>query len=315
MPDLDGKAGLSMQNIFIGSIIKQRRKELKLTQERLCDGICDPVSLSRIENGKQMPSRSIMNALLQRLGLPDTRYYALSSKHELEIEALKKEIVGCNVTRDVQHGFEQIERLKNIVDADDRPTQQFILRSKAVLGALDKQYGLDEQIQLLMDAIHLTIPEFDLNGIEQWLYSFDELKTIIQIANVYSNFGNNEQAANLFEQLLRYTRQHHQEIITSGGLSILILYNYARVLDLSCRYAEGAEIAKEGRDSCIKYGHYQTLPGCLEVYAECCYHLGKTEESAEAYHQAYYLCKLIGRKEDIEITKAEAKKYLNIEFQ
>lgn len=57
------------------------------------------------------------------------------------------------------------------------------------------------------------------------------------------------------------------------------------------------------------------MPGCLEVYAECCYHLGKTEESTEAYHQAYYLCKLIGRKEDIEITKAEAKKYLNIEFQ
>lgn len=62
----------------------------------------------------------------QRLGLPDTRYYALSSKHELEIEALKKEIVGCNVTRDVQNGFEQIEQLKNMVDDDDRLTQQFI---------------------------------------------------------------------------------------------------------------------------------------------------------------------------------------------
>lgn len=165
-----------MQSVFIGSIIKQRRKELKLTQERVCDGICDPVSLSRIENGKQMPSRSIMNALLQRLGLPDTRYYALSSKHELEIEALKKEIVACNVTRNVQNGFEQIEKLKNVVDDDDRLTQQFILRSKAVLGAIDKRYGFKEQIQLLTDAIHLTIPEFDLNEIDNWLYSFDELK-------------------------------------------------------------------------------------------------------------------------------------------
>ena len=304
-----------MQSVLIGSIIKQRRKELKLTQERVCDGICDPVSLSRIENGKQMPSRSIMNALLQRLGLPDTRYYALSSKHELEIEALKKEIVACNVTRKVQNGFEQIEKLKHVVDDDDRLTQQFILRSKAVLGAIDKRYGFKEQIQLLTDAIHLTIPEFDLNEIDNWLYSFDELKTIIQIANVYSNFEKNEQAADIFYQLLKYTRRHYQEIITSGGLSILILYNYARVLDLSGRYSEGAEIAKEGRDSCIKYGHYQTLPGCLEVYAECCYHLGKIDESAEAYCQAYYLCKLIGRKEDIEITKAEAKKYLNIDFK
>lgn len=82
-----------MQSVLIGTIIKQRRKDLKLTQEQLCSGICDPVSLSRIETGKQVPSRSIVNALLQRLGLPDTRYYALSSKHELEIEALKKKLL------------------------------------------------------------------------------------------------------------------------------------------------------------------------------------------------------------------------------
>lgn len=81
-----------------------------------------------------------------------------------------------------------LNRLKNVVDDDDRLTQQFILRSKAVLGAIDKRYGFKEQIQLLTDAIHLTIPEFDLNEIDNWLYSFDELKTIIQIANVYSNF-------------------------------------------------------------------------------------------------------------------------------
>ena len=223
--------------------------------------------------------------------------------------------IACNVTHNVQNGFEQIEKLKTVVDDDDRLTQQFILRSKAVLGAIDKRYGFKEQIQLLTDAIHLTIPEFDLNEIDNWLYSFDELKKIIQIANVYSNFEKNEQAADIFYQLLKYTRRHYQEIITSGGLSILILYNYARVLDLSGRYSEGAEIAKEGCDSCIKYGHYQTLPGCLEGYAECCYHLGKIDESAEAYCQAYYLCKLIGRKEDIEITKAEAKKYLNIDFK
>lgn len=304
-----------MQSIFIGTVIKQRRKELKLTQEQVCSGICDPVSLSRIENGKQTPSRSIINALLQRLGLPDTRYYALSSMHELEIETIKKEIIACNVTRDVDNGFALIDNLQEMISSNDQLTQQFILRSKAVLGSLDKRYGFHEQIQLLTEAIRLTIPSFDLDEIGNQLYSADELKTIIQIANVYSNYEKNEKAADIFYQLLKYTRRHYQEIITSGGLSTLILYNYARVLDLSGRYSEGVKIAKNGIDSCIKYGHYQTLPGCLEVYAECCYFLGEIEKSAEAYYQAYYLCKLIGRKEDIEITKNEAKKYLNIDFQ
>ena len=79
-----------MQNISIGEFIKHRRKELNLTQEQLCNGICDPVSLSRIENGKQTPRRTIINSLLQRLGLPDTRYYAPISENELEINELKK---------------------------------------------------------------------------------------------------------------------------------------------------------------------------------------------------------------------------------
>lgn len=73
-----------MNCIYIGTFIKQRRKELKLTQEQVCSGICDPVTLSRIENGKQAPSKSVISALLQRLGMPEARYYVLESKTILD---------------------------------------------------------------------------------------------------------------------------------------------------------------------------------------------------------------------------------------
>ena len=51
---------------------------LGLTQEELCEGLCEPATLSRIENGRQAPSRSRANALLQRLGLPNDRYYVIN---------------------------------------------------------------------------------------------------------------------------------------------------------------------------------------------------------------------------------------------
>ena len=57
-----------MKNVFLGEYVKQRRLDLGLTQEQLCDGICEPMTLSRLENGKQTPSRNRINALLQRLG-------------------------------------------------------------------------------------------------------------------------------------------------------------------------------------------------------------------------------------------------------
>ena len=104
-----------MQNYRLGDYIRQRRQELNLTQEQVCAGICEPVTLSRFENGRQTPSRTRINAILQRLGLPDDRYYALVTPEELEIEALEKEIVACNALKHVNEGFDKISQLEKIV--------------------------------------------------------------------------------------------------------------------------------------------------------------------------------------------------------
>jgi transcriptional regulator with XRE-family HTH domain len=285
-----------------------------LTQEQLCDGICEQVTLSRLENGKQTPSRNRIRALLQRLGLPDDRYFALLNKNELEMEALQKEIVACNVTEKVSEGFKKITQFEKLADPDDQLAQQFALRSKALLGRLDGRYMPMEQIDLLMQAIRLTVPRFDLDEIERFLYSTDEIKIINQIGIAYSDEGQNKKAAEIYDQLLRYIYRHFQETITSIGMLPLVLYNYARVLDLCGRYEKGAALAKEGREACIQYGHYQFLPNCLEIEAECRHFMGDDKSSREMYYQTYYLCKVIGYQIGLEVVKKEAKEYLNIDF-
>ena len=53
-----------MEKNTLGEIIHHLRKKAGLTQEALADGICSPVSISRIENGKQMPSGKVLEQLL-----------------------------------------------------------------------------------------------------------------------------------------------------------------------------------------------------------------------------------------------------------
>lgn len=296
-----------MKNVFLGEYIKQRRLDLGLTQEQLCDGICEPVTLSRLENGKQTPSRNRINALLQRL-----RYFALLSKNELEMEALQKEIVACNATEKVPEGFEKLAQFEKLADPDDQIAQQFALRSRVLLGRLDGRYTPLEQIDLLMQAIQLTVPRFDLESIESFLYTRDEITIINQIGLAYSDAGQNKKAAEIYYQLLKYVRKHFKETITSIGVLPLVLYNYARVLDLCGRYEEGAALAKEGREACIQYGHYQVLPRCLEIEAECRHFMGDDEISKELYYQSYYLCKVIEYQVGLEIVKKEAKEYLDL---
>ena len=46
-----------------------RRKELGLSQVKLCQGICTQATLSKFESGKQIPTLEILNQLCARLGL------------------------------------------------------------------------------------------------------------------------------------------------------------------------------------------------------------------------------------------------------
>lgn len=126
-----------MKEFFIGEIIKRKRKELGLTQEQLCEGICEPSTISRIESGRQVPAKNKLDALLQRLGLPGERYYALMSKDEMEISNLKEKIISCNVFHNSIEGLQNLKKLEKLVAEDDHLLRQFILRSKIILGQLE----------------------------------------------------------------------------------------------------------------------------------------------------------------------------------
>lgn len=296
-----------MKNVFLGEYIKQRRLDLGLTQEQLCDGICEPMTLSRLENGKQTPSRNRINALLQRLGLPDDRYFALLSKNELEMEALQKEIVACNANHRVEEGFETLKKFEQIADHDDQIAQQFILRSKVLLGRLDQRYTPQEQIDLLMQAIRLTVPRFNLDEIERFFYSTDEIKIINQIGIAYSDDGQNKKAADIYYQLLKYVRKHFEETITSVGILPMVYFNYARVLDLCGRYEDSAECAEEGRKACLKYGHYQYLPHCLEIQAECAHFMGDDKKARISIVNAIICARSSNTRKDWKLPKRKQK--------
>ena len=83
-----------MYEILLGEYIKQERIKQGVTQEKLCEGICESITVSRMENGKQMPAYHRIRAFLQRLGLPDDRYFALLSKNELAIKTLEDDPCG-----------------------------------------------------------------------------------------------------------------------------------------------------------------------------------------------------------------------------
>lgn len=307
-----------MKEFPIGEVIRQRRIELGLTQEELCEGIYEPPTMSRIETGRQTPSRTKLNVLLQRLGLPDDRYYALLSDNETKIADLQKEIVSCNVLGKEKKGLEMINELEEIADPQDTTIQQFILRSKVILGKLEngeiKPYSFEQKLEILFQAIHLTSPRFNIEEIDRGLYGLDEVKVINQIALTYSRNDEHKKAIDIYYQLLRYIKKHFQNILQSGGLLPLVCYNYARELDLVKRYEYALEIAQLGWQACVQYGQYRNLPVIIALMAECYHFLNDDNKSIEYYRQAYYIHKAIGNEKSIGVIMSETKKYFGNDF-
>lgn len=313
-----------MKEIFLGEVIRQRRLELGLTQEELCEGICEPMTISRFENGKQTPSRNRIKALLQRLGLPDDRFYGLLNVKELQISSLEKEIVSCHVrfersapeerNRIREDTLEKHRELERIMDPDDTLSRQLILRSRFILGTESGPYTPDEGLALLNEAISLTSPRFDLKNIGQGLYTENEIKLINNIAQCYIRAGKHEDAIAVLQQLLFYLQTHLQKIPPNRIHIPLVAFNYARELEIVKRYDDSIQIAEYARKICVDYGHYEFLPDILAILAECHYHQGKLTESAELYRQSYYLYKVMDDTHNRAIIQAEAKDFLGLEL-
>jgi len=313
-----------MREIFLGEVIKRRRLELGLTQEQLCEGICEPITISRLENGRQTPSRNRLNALLERLDMPTDRYFALLSKHELEVESLHKQITALNVRFSQSREEEQQtvrqeallahKELESIADADDMISRQLILRSRVILGKHDGPYSYDEQKSLLLEAIRLTCPSFDLDSIGSGLYSTEEIKIINQLALVHVYADERIEAIEIYSQLYKYIQKHFHNIPPTRAHLCMIAFNYSRELGRVGQYKKAVQIAEEGKRVCLDYGHYLPLSGLLDVLAEGYHYLGDDTKSKDYFYQTYYLCKALDDELNATIIRDDAKELLGIDL-
>ena len=312
-----------MKELRIGEVIKRRRKELGLTQAEVCEEICEPMTLSRIENGKQAPSYNRVKAILHRLDLPDDRYTALLEEDEIKLEDLKREACAKenlfweasdqDRPKRREEALAAIQALEEFA-GEDHLTRQFIMGLKETLGKPEGPYTLEEKLELLMGAIRITRPKFDLEEINDLRYSKEEMALIIRIASAYSLAGEKRKALDIYHQLIKYTRKHGWDQPRYANHLALILNNYARELNIDKRYEETLEIAQLGWSICVKYAEYQCLGTLLAIQANTYAHLEEKGKSEDLYYQALYLYKALGNWANIAHLKNDAKDTLGLDL-
>lgn len=308
-----------MNRFMIGEYIRTQREAKEINQDDLCRGICNRSTLSRIERGRQEPSYYTLKVLLQRLGIPEERFQILMGPQEFEIEELQQEIVADNVKHDFSSALKKIERLETLFQAEQQPVlQQFVLRVRALAGyEKDGQhfdYDYSTQREMLTHALELTCAGIHLKNMGRFLLGEDEAKIINQIAITYSEEGNRRQAIEIYRQLIRYVQRNFAGCEVERVLLPLTAYNYSRLLGLECRYEEAIEVAKLGRQCCVKYNRCRMLGGLLLNIACCLHEMGEDERSRELLTQSYYVYKVMEEHRSCKVVQNYAKETFGMEL-
>lgn len=313
-----------MQELSLGEYIKRERLRQGITQEQLCEGICEPITISRMENGKQTPSYERIRAFLHRLGLPDDRYFALLSPTEMEIRTLQNEI-RADMIRFYRampedkpvirsEGLKKLKKLEDLAGSDERIIRQYILSIKVIFGKPNSPYSPEEKLNILLEALRITVPNLDLEEINLSLYTLDETSLLNQIAAAYAEMGQPKKAIDIYRQLLKYVQKHYCDLSRYAGKFALVAHNYTHTLLLDGRYDDALEIAELGWKVCVEYAHYQFLPGLLDLLGGCWFYKGDREKCIEYYRCAYHVYKAIGNDRDRLFLERDARVRLGQEF-
>lgn len=304
-----------MNKVFIGEVIKRRRKDLNITQARLCEGICDTTTLSRIEHGTQKPSIRIIQALLERLGLTDEQYFAFITKDDENIEYFRHKIISdlfrleASIEPDKSQLINMIKQeqqeLLNIAEKESTIIEQF---TKFIISSLQNISGESKDadyLSSLFNIIEMTIPDFNIEQIGKYVYTHQEIVLINCIASAYSKTGKTENALQMLNSIFDYLSKINEKSDELLTLVPLISLNYVRELCRTNKYNEAINIATYGLDICRNQGVSHFMPGLMHEAAKAYYHLQDLNQCHDFYIQAYCLYKTINHQRGIAEVRNE----------
>lgn len=227
----------------IGNFIKQRREELGITQAELAEGLCSLPTLSRLENGSQIPHGNTLRALLQRLGYSDALMFQPAGRKEFEIDRLKNEIRRQYTSQNYQKAKELFAKLDDYKKHFSVMDQQFYNRMYVNLNKNDIPNL--EIIETLENTIRLTHNNFSIDNLPMVL-TYDEATILNSLAGYLEADGKRNQAIKILYHLKEFYEKGFVDEQEMLKVFPTILYNLSKLLGLSERYDECIEVSLFG---------------------------------------------------------------------
>lgn len=299
-----------------GDVIRRNRQALHMTQEELCEGICNAQTLSRIENGKQNPGKEVYKRLMERMGKEKNRAFAMVSGDDVRVLEYAREYENALHKFECEKADKILCKLELLVD--DSPTsQQYIMKGRAIvdwnLGRITPKEGRKR----LMQALSITIKNPEQQDFSKYPLMENEVLILCNVANTYFRDGRVEKAILVLEDLYEGIISGYRISEKGKTIELLILDNLANMYGELGNHEKAIELAQKGIAICREEKTSSVLPqliGELEWNMEQLLEKEKRvdfskKECERILRQAYYIASALKQNHNEELMKKHYKEY------
>lgn len=286
------------QELFLyHEVIQAERKAKKFTQEMLAEDIYgSPEILSRVETGKNAPSRKKFRELMEKLGTNHRKYEPYLSSENFEIYEKKRKINLMAGRHDYKKAEELFQQLKGKLDTHSNENKQYILSVGTIFDLMAGRIGEKEAIQREREALGLTFSEG--KGIYR-VPMGEESSILNHIAVCYRRMGKRRQAIELLEAVLEKYQASQISLKNHYKPCNIVMLNLSSWYEEEGSVERAIEICRQGIRLSIQCG----CSGCIGIYL--CNKASALEKldkglAAEYYEISFYLSDLMRNDVDRE---------------
>ena len=304
----------------IGKVIRKLRREQRITQEKLCHGLCSLSAFSRIEAGTRDMDLILEYRLLNRLGYFTDKYELYESPEEfiqMEQRWEMKKLQEKGQWQELENHLREYENQWFSVIQGSTLQRQFV---KVLRAALFEEKGeLSKAAELLKQAVSLTVPDWEEAWFENGLLAEEELEIFDRLAAVLEKMGEAQKAGEIRRKLFQYLEQSERYPramikLYTGVICRMVPYLLARG-----EAEEGAAFCEKGLKVLGAQSSLHHWPELLYWKARCLEALSKegktdTGEVSEAYQRAYYIYRLFQNETMAETVLLQAGEEYGWEF-
>lgn len=303
-----------MRNNSLGDMIRSLRKEAGLSQEELADGICSPVSVSRIENGAQMPSGTVLEAILARLGTSTYQicdvYY--KSEKQLEFEQEAEDVSRLIMEGKPGEAGERLKGLEKRAAGNGINRQYYLLLDAAV--KLYEQGDAEEVQALLEEALAQTKTSFDYEDFRDILLSVREANILSVMTAALFRAGESRKAIRMGEELMRSLARHKSGLKEYTMIRINLAFNLSQYLEEEKRCQEALEYVRMAEELSLGSFEQALLPEIEFAKAKLYHLLGSDGESEAVLRAVVPYMELIRKTDFAEIVRSYAAAELGLDL-